>query len=916
MSPHTPHARRLGAVLLPLALIATLFSAGAISGQDNGPNTLEATHADVLPTEIVTILGDEFLAAPTVSPVRAGGCKSSEVGPVETAAAASPDTAISVDNRACPGASLTSVASDQLTGIDPSSSLIVIGGVGLEFEWADVAAACLEPERRSAQSCLSEANLARATAANSFFSWRSVLQQAHRAAPDATIAVVAPPTPVGTSRLQLGSECCGQSTDAHAQIRGIFDTAGSLRRAVTESLPEIPIISVETDVTFQGHRIDDAIPWLEGTADAPGAPNASGAAALADRLAVLMPVGVSPADVIAAPAEIVLVVATTNTDAPVHEALGDAGEAWFTQLALADLDPSIAVVPILTTPELTDDEPDDDGPVADDSSPFEDEPVDDDGAVANDSNPVEEPPTPIEPAPVPTFSTNARELRQQLEAQMTSEGVSSFASLNASLSVAIDLFTPNVAHRDVVVLANNLDFAHLTIDDTERLLEIADMFPGSVTVVVDSALEGTQLAQLLSNTGVAITVASPAEIDNLPVPELTDDLDGITLAGTIQAVRGVPVAVTALIDANRPTTAAVTWTVGDDIVAIGQRTSIPTAALTEGSYDLVVIAESPRNVVTTTTTLVITSDGDGQIEGDGCPSDFDATAIDIDGDGLLASCDSDDDGDGLTDSIDPCPSIQTDNLRDIDLDRLPDRCDGDPTNGPLADADDDGVADIVDNCALVAQDDQFDADNDGIGDACEGQLSVACTIIGTNGNDRIRGTSGPDVICALGGDDIVTSLNGNDIVFGGDGNDRLHGGADSDRLYGGDGDDTLYGNGGADLLLGGFGNDVIVGGFGSDTIYGDRGGDTIQGDSGNDVLIGGRGNDVISGGPGADTIAGERGNDKILGEEGADIIDGGLGVDTIGAGRGNDVIVTVESHDIVRGGSETDLIDAVPLRIT
>ena len=928
MSPHTTYARRIGGILLPLALVATLFSAGAISGQDNGPGTLTASQEDVLPAAVVTVLGDGFLAAPTVSSVRSGDCATSLVGPVERAAATSPDSAITVDNRSCLGASLTSVASTQLDGIDPSSAVVVIGGVGLEFEWADVVSACLDPHRRSAQACLSEANLARATAANSFFSWRSVLQQANRAAPDATIVVVAPPSPVGTSQLQLGSTCCGPTADAHAQVRGIFDTSGALRRAVTESLPEIPIISIETDVIFEGHRIDDANPWIEGVGDTAGVPNVFGVAALAGRFEAIMPVGDPLSDVDASPSQIVLVIGTTTGDAPVIDALGAAADEWFEQLALADLEPSIAVVPVATSPAKDDPDDGEGGPVADDSSPLEE--GTDDGSVGDDSSPVEEPleqagnsplqdhdDAPVaEPSPSPVFANTAAALRQELATQVTSDGVTTFGSLNDALAIAIDLFDPTVTHQEVVVLANTLDFEQLTTEESHRLIELASLLPGPATIVVDSALEGTQLTQILSGTGVSLTVASPDEIDNLPVPELTTDLDGVTLPQTIEAVRGVPANVLAAIDANRPTTAAVTWSINGKVVAVGQRTSIPTASLIEGAHDLVVIAESPRTVVTTMSTLVITSDGDGRIDGDGCPNNFDTSFEDIDGDGLPASCDTDDDGDGLLDTIDPCPTDRTDNLRDIDLDRLPNRCDGDNADGPLADHDEDGVADIVDNCAKVAQGDQLDADDDGIGDACEGQLSVACTIFGTNGNDRIRGTTGPDVICALGGDDIVTSLGGGDIIFGGDGNDQLHGGGDDDRIYGGIGDDELHGNGGADVLLGGFGNDVLVGGYGSDTIYGDRGGDTIAGDSGDDILIGGRGNDVINGGPGADTIAGERGNDTIAGEEGNDIIDGGPGVDTIGGGRGNDIIVTVESFDIVRGGSEDDLIDAAPIRVT
>ena len=228
-------------------------------------------------------------------------------------------------------------------------------------------------------------------------------------------------------------------------------------------------------MTFEGHRIDDDSPWIEGVGDAPGVQNTFGVAALADRFEALMTAGTPPEDVVAASAEVVLVIGTTIEDAPVIDALGAAADAWFEQLTLADLEPSIAVVAMLPSPAQEVD-PDDDGPIADDSSPLEE--GTDDGAVADDSSPVEETVNSplqdhddspaVEPPPIPAFATTAAELRQKLTAQVTTEGVTTFASLNNALSVAIDMFTPSVTNTEVVILANNLDFAQLTAEESDR----------------------------------------------------------------------------------------------------------------------------------------------------------------------------------------------------------------------------------------------------------------------------------------------------------------------------------------------------------------------------------------------------------------------------------------------------------------
>ncbi|HEY7345844.1 MAG TPA: hypothetical protein VH620_09800, partial [Gaiella sp.] len=86
--------------------------------------------------------------------------------------------------------------------------------------------------------------------------------------------------------------------------------------------------------------------------------------------------------------------------------------------------------------------------------------------------------------------------------------------------------------------------------------------------------------------------------------------------------------------------------------------------------------------------------------------------------------------------------------------------------------------------------------------------ALRCTIVGTNGPDRLVGTRGRDVICGLGGADVLVGRAGNDVLVGGPGGDYLVPGAGRDRIIGGSGNDFVAARGGgADLVFGGPGND-------------------------------------------------------------------------------------------------------------
>jgi len=85
---------------------------------------------------------------------------------------------------------------------------------------------------------------------------------------------------------------------------------------------------------------------------------------------------------------------------------------------------------------------------------------------------------------------------------------------------------------------------------------------------------------------------------------------------------------------------------------------------------------------------------------------------------------------------------------------------------------------------------------------------LRCTIVGTNGPDRLVGTSRRDVICGLGGDDVLVGRGGDDVLAGGPGNDYLLPGPGRDLVLGQAGNDFAGARDGrADRLFGGPGAD-------------------------------------------------------------------------------------------------------------
>ena len=85
---------------------------------------------------------------------------------------------------------------------------------------------------------------------------------------------------------------------------------------------------------------------------------------------------------------------------------------------------------------------------------------------------------------------------------------------------------------------------------------------------------------------------------------------------------------------------------------------------------------------------------------------------------------------------------------------------------------------------------------------------LRCTVVGTNGRDRLVGTPRRDVICGLGGGDVLVGREGDDVLVGGPGADYLAPGAGRDRVIGGSGNDFVSARDGmADKVFGGPGAD-------------------------------------------------------------------------------------------------------------
>lgn len=120
--------------------------------------------------------------------------------------------------------------------------------------------------------------------------------------------------------------------------------------------------------------------------------------------------------------------------------------------------------------------------------------------------------------------------------------------------------------------------------------------------------------------------------------------------------------------------------------------------------------------------------------------------------------------------------------------------------------------------------------NDDLGtQTCQGHQA---TIVGTDGDDRLKGTNGDDVIVGLKGNDKIDGRRGADIICGNQGDDKIDGKGGDDILDGGPGNDDIRGGKGKDHIIGGIGDDKLRGGGGSDILDGGPGDDDCKDDPG------------------------------------------------------------------------------------
>jgi Ca2+-binding RTX toxin-like protein len=232
--------------------------------------------------------------------------------------------------------------------------------------------------------------------------------------------------------------------------------------------------------------------------------------------------------------------------------------------------------------------------------------------------------------------------------------------------------------------------------------------------------------------------------------------------------------------------------------------------------------------------------------------------------------------------------------------------------------------------------------------------SLADTMTGTTGANKLEGGAGDDTLLGNGGDDIIDGgeggeTNGDFVSFNfnstgvivnlatttaqntGAGNLTIR---DVENLEGGTGNDSLYGDGERNTISGIDGDDILRGGAGDDVLLGGDGNDILRGDSGNDILDGGADTtgDIadyshLSSGISVNLKApstavgtngyqvlndGEGGLDKLVGIEiiqgsqGADILIGSDSIDTFIAGGGADVITGNAGADNLQGGAGND----------
>lgn len=205
-------------------------------------------------------------------------------------------------------------------------------------------------------------------------------------------------------------------------------------------------------------------------------------------------------------------------------------------------------------------------------------------------------------------------------------------------------------------------------------------------------------------------------------------------------------------------------------------------------------------------------------------------------------------------------------------------------------------------------------------------VTVAKTLVGGGGSDRIYGADGPSTIygdrqvdaCVLQSDPVSKQPPENPTTSGGaaveDASDLIIGGAGVDTVQAGGGGDFVYLFAASDVACGSGGADTVFAGADEDLVYGGSGNDVIHGDSHADQLYANTGDDTVYAGTGDDRVQGNEGEDELFGGGGADLLIGGTSkaatadtLDRIFGEAGNDLIVGDNADSDVTPAYPTDL---------
>jgi Ca2+-binding RTX toxin-like protein len=200
--------------------------------------------------------------------------------------------------------------------------------------------------------------------------------------------------------------------------------------------------------------------------------------------------------------------------------------------------------------------------------------------------------------------------------------------------------------------------------------------------------------------------------------------------------------------------------------------------------------------------------------------------------------------------------------------------------------------------------------------------SVANSLNGGDGSDRLLGRDGNDILLGGAGADWINAGNGADVADGGAGNDTLSFGAAS---YGGPDESaagvTVYLDG-VTVSSGGYAQGDIYSNF--EVIYLSQFNDTVYGTGASELFYTRNGADIIYGGGGIDTadyvsslavnisldgttgVGGEAAGDQLFGIE---RLHGSVYDDSLGGSTGDDILIGYEGNDILRGDAGNDSLD-------